>query len=150
MPRFFTLLLVLSAANPALASADECMLLSVVGSGEISGISVDDPLVAVFGNESVDVALELRLGIRQLPIRGAALGTNDEGGLLFCLSPNDPRCSPVDGPTRAPSPMDWMPSSTAPATPAVAVLSPAAKSPKAVREVGPSGIATRVERPPRS
>lgn len=148
MPRLLTLTLALLAATPALASA-QC-LVSSVGRGEISGISVDDPLVEIFGYESVDVALELQLGLRQLPSRGDVRGADEEGGTLWCLSPNDPRCFPVDGPTEAPAPVDPMPSSSAPITPLVSAHSAATEPASSAVEAGPAGVATRVERPPRN
>jgi hypothetical protein len=147
MARLLSLFLVVLAASPALASADECML-SAVGQGEVSGISVPDPLVETFGNESVDVELELRLGLRRVPNRRDALGVGEEGGTLWCLSPDDPRCFPVDGPTEAPPLSDPMPTTAAPEMPDVGE--------REVRDLpsmfetltGPPGIETRIERPP--
>jgi len=148
MPRLLSLCLIVVASAPAVASADECML-SSVGVGEVSGISVADPLVAVFGNESVDVELELRLGLRQVPSRFDSLGVDDEGGVLWCLSPDDSRCFPVDGPTEAPSLADPTPSSPAQDLPRVSASRDKEEQLANASDAGPSGITTRVERPPR-
>ncbi len=144
--------LIALAVAPAVASADEC-LISSVGMGEVSGISVEDPLVAVFGSESVDVALEIRLGLRQLPGDGptdSLAGDDSDNGVLVCFGPTGAECSPVDGPTEAPSLADPMPASQSPDLPLVAASAASEKTFAVTRRVGPSGTATRVERPPRS
>jgi hypothetical protein len=150
LPRYALVLLaglMASVVFPAVASANAC-LISAVGRGEMSGISVVDPLVEVFGNESVDVALELRLGLRQVPDRDS-LGS-DEGGVLWCLSPDDPRCFPVDGPTEAPTLSERMPSSAAPERPRPEPHDAAdPQQGSTIDQAGPSGERTRVERPPR-
>ncbi len=146
MARSLCLCLAFLAATPALAFADECML-SAVGRGEVSGISVVDPLIATFGNESVDVELEIRLGLRQVPSRDS-LGMDDEGGTLWCLSPDDPRCFPVEGPTEAPALTDPMPASAAPIAPDIDERG-VRSSPLAFEtRMGPPGVRARVERPP--
>ncbi len=146
MARFFSLLMAVLATTPAVASADECML-STVGRGEVSGISVPDPLVETFGNESVDVELEIRLGLRQVPGRDT-LSAGEEEGTLWCLSPDDPRCFPVDGPTEAPPLSDPMPTTAAPEMPDVGERDVRSSPTTFDIEAGPSGIRSRVERPP--
>jgi hypothetical protein len=147
MARSLSLCFIVLAATPAVASADECML-STVGRGEVSGISIADPLVETFGNESVDVELEMRLGLRQVPSRRDVLGADEEGGTLWCLSPDDPRCYPVDGPTEAPPLSDPMPTSAAPEMPDVGERDVRSLPTAFEAQTGPRGIRTRVERPP--
>jgi hypothetical protein len=150
MPRLLTLSLLLVAATPGFASADECLISSpglAPSGGGMSGISIADPLVETFGNESVDVALEIDLGLRQPPPRGDELGMGDEG-MLWCLSPDDPRCFPVDAPAGAPSFGDPMPSSVGPETPRVPPLTIPRAFERADVFPGPAGEKSRVERPP--
>lgn len=155
MPRSLTLALLALPAlamTPTMAAADECMI-STVGMGEVSGISVEDPLVAVFGSESVDVGLELRLGLRQLPgdSDGDVLDAGAPAeGVLVCFGPTGAECMPVDGPTEAPSLADPIPASASPDLPSVTVFAATKTTFATTRRAGPSGTVTRVERPPRS
>jgi hypothetical protein len=143
-------LAVLATSLSATAAAQECMETSqIVPLPGLSGISIDEPRVDVLGApQSIDpaVAEELR---RSWDRAGYEHLRADGGAVLWCYTPDDPRCNPVDAPARAPQLLRTQ----GKATTTVPFVPDAPSRPMQASHDDSrphSGVKSRVERPPRA